>query len=96
MTPARRARWPWVVFITVVAVMLIVAASFFVVKVTARVPVATVRIDAPATAVLAGSQPPRAIPVPSQGSFALSTSALGTWPATRRAWFAQSDRWRRR
>ncbi len=40
MTPARRARWPWVVWIAVVAAMLIAAASFFVVKVTARLPVA--------------------------------------------------------
>jgi D-alanyl-D-alanine carboxypeptidase (penicillin-binding protein 5/6) len=77
MTPARRARWPWIVWITVVAVMLIGAASFFLVKVTARLPDATVQIDVPATTVLAGSQPPPAIPVPSQGSFALSASVAG-------------------
>jgi D-alanyl-D-alanine carboxypeptidase (penicillin-binding protein 5/6) len=77
MTPARRARWPWVVFITVVAVMLIAVASFFLVKVNARLPVATVRMDVPASALLAGSQAPAPIPIPSRGSFALSTSVPG-------------------
>jgi D-alanyl-D-alanine carboxypeptidase (penicillin-binding protein 5/6) len=77
MTPARRARWPWIVWITVVAVMLIGAASFFLVKVTARLPDATVRIDVPATGTLAGSQSPPPIPVPSQGSFAMSASVAG-------------------
>jgi D-alanyl-D-alanine carboxypeptidase (penicillin-binding protein 5/6) len=65
------------VFIVVVAAMLITAGSFFLVKLTARLPVATVSFDVPATSALAGSQPPRPIPVPSRGSFALSTSTLG-------------------
>jgi D-alanyl-D-alanine carboxypeptidase (penicillin-binding protein 5/6) len=77
MTPARRARWPWVVWVTVVSVMLISAASFFLVKVTARLPAASVGIDAPATDVLAGTTPPPPIPVPSRGSFALSASMPG-------------------
>jgi D-alanyl-D-alanine carboxypeptidase (penicillin-binding protein 5/6) len=77
MTPARRARWPWIVWIAVVAAMLIAAASFFVVKVTARLPVAAVRIDVPASAVLTASRPETSIPVPSSGSFALSSSMPG-------------------
>jgi D-alanyl-D-alanine carboxypeptidase (penicillin-binding protein 5/6) len=77
MTPARRARWPWMVWIAVVAVMLIAAASFFVVKVTARLPVAAVRIDVPASAVLTATGPATPIPVPSAGSFALSSSMPG-------------------
>src|SRR5579863_7715733 len=77
MTPARRARWPWIVWITVVAVMLVSAASFFVVKVTARLPAAAVQIDVPAMAELDGSAPPAPIPVPSRGSFALSATLPG-------------------
>jgi D-alanyl-D-alanine carboxypeptidase (penicillin-binding protein 5/6) len=77
MTPARRARWPWIVFLTVVAGMLIAAASFFLVKVTARLPAATVQIDVPASVLLTGSQAPVPIPIPSQGSFALNASMPG-------------------
>ncbi len=77
MTPARRARWPWMLFIAVVAVMLIAAASFLLVKVTARLPVATVRMDVPASALLAGSHAPLPIPIPPRGSFALSASIPG-------------------
>jgi serine-type D-Ala-D-Ala carboxypeptidase (penicillin-binding protein 5/6) len=77
MTPARRALWPWMVWITVVAVMLIAAATFFVVKVTKPLPDATALISVPATGVLAGSKPPPPIPVPSRGSFALSSSMPG-------------------
>jgi serine-type D-Ala-D-Ala carboxypeptidase (penicillin-binding protein 5/6) len=77
MTPARRARWPWVIFVTVVAVMLVAAASFVVVKITARLPIATVRIEVPASALPAGSRAPVPIPIPSQGSFALSASTPG-------------------
>jgi serine-type D-Ala-D-Ala carboxypeptidase (penicillin-binding protein 5/6) len=77
MTPARRARWPWVVWISAVAAMLIAAASFSVIKVTARLPVATVQIDVPASAVLTASRPATPIPVPTAGSFALSASMPG-------------------
>jgi len=77
MTPARRARWPWMVFIAVVAAMLITAGSFVVVRVTAALPAATVHIDVPVAAALAGSQPPGPIPVPSRGSFALSATMPG-------------------
>jgi D-alanyl-D-alanine carboxypeptidase (penicillin-binding protein 5/6) len=65
------------VWIMVVAVMLIAVGSFFVVKLTARLPAATVSIDVPATGVLDGSRPPPPIPIPSKGSFALSASVPG-------------------
>jgi D-alanyl-D-alanine carboxypeptidase (penicillin-binding protein 5/6) len=75
MTAARRARWPFMVWLTVVSVMLIGGGAYAGVKLTASPPRAGVRIDAPATLVLDG-QGAVPIPVPTAGSFALSTSTV--------------------
>ena len=77
MTQPLRPRWPWVVFATVLGLLLIGAASFVVVRLTAPLPRATVQINAAATLALGGDAPGK-IPVPSRGSFALSASTLGT------------------
>jgi serine-type D-Ala-D-Ala carboxypeptidase (penicillin-binding protein 5/6) len=77
MTAPRRPRWPWVVFAAVLGVLVITAASFVLVRLTAALPHATVQINTAATLALGGDAPPT-IPVPSRGSFALSASTLGT------------------
>lgn len=76
MTAPRRPRWPWIVFATVIGVLLITAASFVAVRLTAPLPRATVQINTDASLALGGSAPGR-IPLPSRGSFALSASTLG-------------------
>ena len=77
MTAPRRPRWPWVVFLAVLGVLVITAASFVVVRLTAPLPRATVQINTAATLALGGAAA-AAIPMPSRGSFALSASTLGT------------------
>jgi serine-type D-Ala-D-Ala carboxypeptidase (penicillin-binding protein 5/6) len=77
MTVRRRPRWPWVLGIVALAALLIAAASLVTIRLGARVPPASVRIDAPATLAVAGA-PPAPIPTPVQGSFALSTSVDGS------------------
>jgi len=77
VTATRRPRWPWVVFGAVLGLVLIASASFVVVRLTAPLPPATVRINTAATFALGGVAP-GTIPVPSRGSFALSASTLGT------------------
>ncbi len=83
MAVTRRARWPWFVWTAVVAVILVAAATFSAVRLTAPPPGATITIDAPAVLALGGSPAP-SIPMPRQGSFALATSIDGT-VATRAA-----------
>jgi D-alanyl-D-alanine carboxypeptidase (penicillin-binding protein 5/6) len=77
MTAPRGPRWPWVLFAAVLGALVIVAASFVVIRLTAPLPRATVEINTAATLALGGDAPVR-IPVPSRGSFALSASTLGT------------------
>ncbi len=74
---APRPRWPWIVFLAIIGALIIGAASFVAVRLTAPAPRATVVIDTTATLPLGGAAPPP-IPVPAPGSFALSTSMLGT------------------
>jgi serine-type D-Ala-D-Ala carboxypeptidase (penicillin-binding protein 5/6) len=74
---APRPRWPWIVFLAIVGALLIGAASVVTVRLTAPLPRASVVIDTTATLPLGGSSP-QPIPVPAPGSFALSTSTLGT------------------
>ena len=59
-----------------VAVLVVAAATFGVVRVIASPPDATVTIDAPATLSVGGSVAP-SVPTPRQGSFALATSLDG-------------------
>ena len=54
MTATRRPRWPWVVFGAVLGLVLIASASFVVVRLTAPLPRATVRINTAATFALGG------------------------------------------
>lgn len=77
MAPARRTRWVWIVFIAVIGAMLITAATFVTVRLTAPAPSATVSIQAPEPVLLDGAAPPT-IPTPAVGSFALATSVSGT------------------
>jgi serine-type D-Ala-D-Ala carboxypeptidase (penicillin-binding protein 5/6) len=77
MARARRTRWVWIVFIAVIGAMLIAAATFVTVRLTAPAPPATVSIQAPATLLLDGASPPT-VPTPADGSFALATSLSGT------------------
>ena len=77
MTAPRGPRWPWVVFSAVLGALFISTAAFATVRVTAPPPPATVQINTAATLSLGGSVPAK-IPTPSRGSFALSTSTLGT------------------
>lgn len=77
MARTRPTSWVWIVFIAVIGAMLITAATFVTVKLTAPAPAATVSIQAPATVLLDGAAPP-AIPTPANGSFALATSLSGT------------------
>jgi serine-type D-Ala-D-Ala carboxypeptidase (penicillin-binding protein 5/6) len=77
MTAPRRPRWPWVLFSAVLGLLLIVAGSFVLVRLTAPLPPVTVQINAASTLALGGDAPGR-IPEPSRGSFALSASTLGT------------------
>jgi serine-type D-Ala-D-Ala carboxypeptidase (penicillin-binding protein 5/6) len=74
---APRPRWPWVVFLTIVGALLIGAASIVAVRLTAPAPRATVVIDTTATLAIGGGAP-QPIPVPVPGSFAISTSTLGS------------------
>jgi serine-type D-Ala-D-Ala carboxypeptidase (penicillin-binding protein 5/6) len=76
MTVGRRPRWPWVLGIVALGALLIAAASVVTVRLGARVPPASVRIEAPATVAVGGTPPP--IPTPARGSFALSTSMDGS------------------
>ncbi len=76
MAATQGARWPWILWTTVVAVLVVAAATFGVVRVIASPPEATVTIDAPATLSLGGSVAPP-VPTPRQGSFALATSLDG-------------------
>jgi len=77
MTAPSRPRWPWVVFGVVIGALLVAAASFVALRLTAPLPRATVQIDTTATLALGGDAPGN-IPLPSRGSFALSASTLGT------------------
>jgi serine-type D-Ala-D-Ala carboxypeptidase (penicillin-binding protein 5/6) len=77
MARARPAPWVWIVFIAVIGAMLITAATFVTVKLTAPAPPATVSIQVPAAVPLDGAAPPT-IPTPANGSFALATSLGGT------------------
>jgi len=77
MAASRRSRWPWALWIAVVAVIIVAAATFSAVRLIAPPPDATVSIDAPATVTLDASVAPP-IPTPRQGSFALATSVDGT------------------
>jgi D-alanyl-D-alanine carboxypeptidase (penicillin-binding protein 5/6) len=74
---APRQRWPWIVFLAIVGALLIGAASVVTVRLAAPLPRATVLINTPATLSLGGAVP-QPIPVPAPGSFALSTSTIGT------------------
>ena len=76
MAGARRTSWVWMVFVAVVGVVLITAAAFVTVRVTAALPRATVSIQAPATLLVDRGAPPP-IPLPARGSFALATSLNG-------------------
>jgi serine-type D-Ala-D-Ala carboxypeptidase (penicillin-binding protein 5/6) len=76
MTVRRRPRWPWVLGIVALGALLIAAASVVTVRLGARVPPPSVRIEAPATIAVGGTPPP--IPTPARGSFALSTSMDGS------------------
>lgn len=77
MTARRRPRLPWVLGIVALAALLIAAASVVTIRLGARVPPASVRIDVPATLAVAGAPAPP-IPTPARGSFALSTSVDGS------------------
>ncbi len=77
MTAPSRPRWPWVVFGVVIGALLVAAASFVALRLTAPLPRAAVQIDTTATLAVGGDAP-RNIPLPSRGSFALSASTLGT------------------
>ena len=77
MAATRSARWPWVLWISVVAVMLVAAGSFSAVRLAAAPPAATLSIDAPTTLAIGGDAAP-AIPTPRGGSFALASSLEGT------------------
>jgi serine-type D-Ala-D-Ala carboxypeptidase (penicillin-binding protein 5/6) len=76
MTVGRRPRWPWVLGIVALGALLIAAASVVTVRLGARVPPVSVRIEAPASVAVGGTPPP--IPTPARGSFALSTSMDGS------------------
>jgi serine-type D-Ala-D-Ala carboxypeptidase (penicillin-binding protein 5/6) len=76
MTVRTRPRWPWVLGIVALGALLIAAASVVTVRLGARVPPASVRIEAPDTIAVGGMPPP--IPTPARGSFALSTSMDGS------------------
>jgi D-alanyl-D-alanine carboxypeptidase (penicillin-binding protein 5/6) len=77
MAGTRHTSWVWIVFAAVVGAMLITAATFVAVRLTASPPAAVVSIRAPSTLLVDGkAQPP--IPVPVRGSFALATSLSGT------------------
>jgi D-alanyl-D-alanine carboxypeptidase (penicillin-binding protein 5/6) len=77
MAGSRRPSWVWIVFVTVIAAVVIIPATFVAVRLTAPPPPATVSFHAPATVLLDGTGPPP-IPVPGTGSFALVTSFSGT------------------
>lgn len=77
MTAPRRPRWPWVLFSAVLGLLLIVAASFVLVRLTAPLPRVAVQIDSASTLALGGGAPGK-IPEPPRGSLALSASTLGT------------------
>ena len=76
MAVSRRTSWVWIVFVAVIAAIVVTAATFVAVKLTAAPPPATVSIHAPATVLLDGAAPPP-IPTPASGSFALATSLNG-------------------
>src|SRR5579863_1316515 len=76
MAGPRRTLWVWIVFVAVIAAIVVTAATFVAVKLTAPPPAATVSIHAPATVLLDGAAPPP-IPTPAGGSFALATSLNG-------------------
>jgi serine-type D-Ala-D-Ala carboxypeptidase (penicillin-binding protein 5/6) len=73
----RRSRWPWVLGTVALAALLIATASVVTIRLGARLPPASVRIDAPATLAVGGASAPP-IPTPARGSFALSTSVDGS------------------
>ena len=77
MAGSRRTSWVWTVFVAVVAGMVITAATFVAVRLTAPPPAATVSVHTSATVLLDGAAPPP-IPTPASGSFALATSMGGT------------------
>ena len=77
MARARRTSWVWIVFAAVIGAMLITAATFVAVRLTAALPRLTIAISVPDTLVVGPSGTP-AIPVPTRGSFALATSMDGT------------------
>lgn len=74
---ARRWSWVWLLFIAVLAVALITAATVVTLRLAAPLPRASVVIEVPATLVVDPGVAP-AIPTPSGGSFALATSVDGT------------------
>jgi len=76
MAGARRTPWVWMVFVAVVGVVLIAAAVFVTVRITAALPRATVSIQSPTTLLVDRGAPPP-IPLPARGSFALATSLNG-------------------
>ncbi len=76
MAGSRRTPWVWIVFFAAIGAMLITAATFVTVRLTAQPPGAIVSIHAPASLLVDGTAAPP-IPVPVKGSFALATSLSG-------------------
>ena len=66
MAGARRTPWVWMVFVAVVGVVLIAAAVFVTVRITAALPRATVSIQSPTTLLVDRGAPPP-IPLPARG-----------------------------
>src|SRR5579864_8473495 len=77
MAGARRSSWVWLVFVALIGALLISASVFVIVRVTAPLPAATVRVQAPATLLVDRGAPPP-IPLPVRGSTEVATSANGT------------------